>query len=391
MLKVNNVSVNNHFNRIVAKEGTGLSCLRWLIAFFFIATPFNPSIDDTTIYLWLPMICCDKEFVLKLIERINLKYVLLLFLWLTSCLLSLKFNLTIKCFSICLGVAYIFFIGEAIIKKIYACFLFSAIFCIIQFVTYFYSPVLANSLGPEQMSLALWGEYATLTFTNQYVLFLFPRMSGLSREAGFFVSLLCIVFLIRKQYGKMTFVENVIFLLGFLFSLSKISILGLLLPILFLFKNFINKIPVFLTFLVLFLVYCYIAVYLNIGSTNYFYDNESIAHRFSAAYLVFNMQEKYLLTGCPVDFNCFNSESMALVDYLVNERHLYPSIGFIGLILDFGLFGIILICFSVVILKLDSFKFFILVLFTSTVYILTVDNFIILLYYYLIMLDSKEK
>lgn len=391
MLKINNFFLNSVFNNIAIREGFYLSCLRWLIAFFFIATPFNPSINDTTIYLWLPMIFFDKDFVLQLIKRMNLKYLFLLFLWLACCLLSFKFHLIIKCVSIFLGVSYIYLVGNAVVKKIYICFLFSALFCIFQFVIFFYSPALAHQFGPEEISVALWGEYATLTFTNQYVLFLFPRMSGLSREAGFFVSLLCIVYLIRIQYGKLFFSEKIIFLLGFLFSLSKISILGVLLPILFLFKRVINKVPVFFTFFILLVTYCYIAVYLDISSTSYFYDNESIAHRFSAAYLVLNMKQEYLLTGCPIDLNCFNSESRALVHFLVNERSLYPSIGFIGLILDFGLLGLILTFFSVIILRLNSFKLLILILFTSTVYILTADNFIILLYFYIVVLDLKEK
>ncbi|RKS84691.1 hypothetical protein DES39_1905 [Orbus hercynius] len=372
------------------KENLALSCLRWCIAFFFIASPFNPSINDLTLYIWFPLMFCDRYFIGQLIKRINLNYLILFILWIGYCLFSLKIGLAIKFIAIFIGVTYLFFLNNFIIKKIYVCFLFSAIFCIIQFFSFLYSPELAYQLGPGNIAVLLWGKFATLTYTNQYVVFLFPRMSGLSREAGFFVSLLCIVFLIRIRYGKLTFIEKVIFLLGFLFSLSKVSILGVILPILFLFRSLIKKIPTLLTLLIVFSVYCVVAIYLNIGSTSFFYDNESIAHRLSSAYLIFNMRDNYILTGCPSDYQCFTSDGMALVDYLVNGRHLLPSIGLPGLIIEFGILGIVLILSSMIILKFDSFKLLLLVLFTSTVYILTMDNFTILLYYYLISSDLRQ-
>lgn len=383
----------NHYNGFdnnpSTTEGIGFVVLRWCIAIFTIASTFNPSVNGLTLYLWFPLMCLDKDFIIALVQKINLRICILYLAFIFCCLISFKIGLAVKVTILFLGVTYLVLIGNRILKKIYICFLISAFFCIIQFITYFYSPELAYQLGPGSIGEFIWGEYATLTYTNQYVVFLFPRMSGLSREAGFFVSLLFIVFLIRVRYGKLTLIEKMIFLLGFLFSLSKVSLLIFIIPIVFLVKNIINKIPIIIFLSLIFAAYCIIANHLNIGSTSYFFDNESIAHRLSSAYLLFHMDENYFFTGCSQDYNCFTSEGTALVNYLVNDRNLLPSIGFIGLIIDFGFLGILLIFISIITLKLNNFTLLLLIIFTLTVNILTMDNFIILLYYYLLTYDKK--
>lgn len=365
------------------KERTGvfLSILRWAIAFFFIATPFNPYVNAMTLYLWIPLVFLDIQFLSKL-KRVNLNICICLFSWLSLCVLFGRIDLAVKSFVLILGVTYIVKLGSSILDKIYVCMLISAGWCILQFILYQFGQTYSAMIGPKAISIFIWGQYATKTFTNQYEVFFLPRMSGLSREAGFFVSLLIISFMIRIRDHKLNKFEYVIFGLSYLFSLSKASFFFVIFCILYPIRKFMAKVPVILS-IILFVVLCIaVAQYLDVGSPSYFYEYESIAHRFSAPYLMLDMEIPNFIYGCDVDYTCFNSYQ-PIVDFL-NGFGFKPNVGLAGIVLDLGIVGLIAIIFFLVFLGLDSYDAAILVCFTSTVTFFTVDSFIILTYYYVI-------
>ncbi|WP_049208857.1 hypothetical protein [Serratia marcescens] len=363
------------------REGVFLSILRWAIAFFFIATPFNPYINSMTIYLWIPLVFLDIKFISKL-KFVNLKICVFLLSWISLCILFGRVDLAVKSFVLILGVAYIVKLGDVILDKIYACMLISAGWCILQFVLYQFGQSYSAMIGPKAISILIWGEYATKTFTNQYEVFFLARMSGLSREAGFFVSLLLISFMIRIRDHKLNKYEYLIFGLSYLFSLSKASFFFVIFCILYPIKKFMAKVPVIFS-IILFIVLCIVvAQYLNVGAPSYFYENESIAHRFSAPYLMLDMTVPNFIYGCDVDYTCFNSYQ-PIIDFL-NGYGFKPNVGLAGIVLDLGIVGLIAIVFFLIFLGLDSYDAAILVCFTSTVTFFTVDSFIILTYYYVI-------
>ncbi|BEO55721.1 hypothetical protein SMQE22_08670 [Serratia marcescens] len=297
------------------KERFFLNILRWGIAFFFIATPFNPYVGDVTLYLWIPLVFMDYEFIRKL-STVSLKILLFFCVWTVLCLAFWRYDLVIKTFALVLGVAYIHKIGRPVFSKIYVCMLISVLWCILQFSLYeFAGTNYSAAIGPKAISIAIWGDYATKTFTNQYEVFLLPRMSGLSREAGFFVSLLIISFMIRLRDFKLRTWEIVLFALGYIFSLSKASVILFLIAAVYPFRRILAKIPVVLTFSLFIVVFVSIANYLNVGVPAFFYENQSIAHRFSASYLVLNMNVPSFLIGCGKEYECFTNYQ-PIVDYL---------------------------------------------------------------------------
>ena len=363
------------------KERLFLNILRWGIAFFFIATPFNPYVGDVTLYLWIPLVFMDYEFIRKL-STVSLKILLCFCVWTVLCLAFWRYDLVVKTFALVLGVAYIHKIGKPVFSKIYVCMLISVIWCILQFSLYeFAGTNYSAAIGPKAISIAIWGDYATKTFTNQYEVFLLPRMSGLSREAGFFVSLLIISFMIRLRDFKLKAWEIVLFALGYIFSLSKASVILFLIAAVYPFRRILAKIPVVLTFSLFIVVFVSIANYLNVGIPAFFYENQSIAHRFSASYLVLNMNVPSFLIGCGKEYECFTNYQ-PIVDYL-GGFGFKPNVGLLGVTMEMGVIGLIAIVFFCMYLKLDSYDVVILVLFTATVTFFSVDSFIILTYYYI--------
>ncbi|WP_127913641.1 hypothetical protein [Serratia odorifera] len=225
---------------------------------------------------------------------------------------------------------------------------------------------------------------ATKTSSNQFALFLFPRMSGLSREAGFFASLLAIIFLIRIREGKLNKKEKFLFTAGYLASLSKASLALIIVLLLRPFKRFINKIPNQFTFGLVFIFFMVVASYLNVGSPSFYTANESLAHRLSASYMIQHMSIGNLIFGCDVDYTCFDYRNRGLVDFLMSRGGGFtPNVGINGVFINLGVLGFLGVAFGFQLLNFKSFDVLILVIFTSTVSLFTIDGFVIAMYYYI--------
>ncbi|MFP9227672.1 hypothetical protein A0E43_00775 [Pectobacterium cacticida] len=372
---MNLAAYNNYYNETVI-----LLLLRWSIAFLFIATPFNPYVGGMTLYLWLPLVFLDYEF-LKTLKVINLKIVLFIMCFSALCVFLARIDIFIKFLAISIGVLYVVKLKNIIFDKIYACMLISALWCIVQFLLFHINPEYSAFIGPSSLSSLIWGSFSTPTFTNQYVIFLLPRMSGLSREAGFFVSLLLITFIIRMRDAKVSKIEIIIFILAYLFSLSKISLVLFIFLFLYLIRRFIKMIPVGVFVFLFFIIMVATANYLKVGVSSYYFDHESIAHRLSSAYLIGYMTFKDYILGCQADYRCLINEP--IVSYLSNSE-LKPNIGLIGIVIELGIWGGLSILFFSSIFRLDSYDLSIIICFTITVTLFTLDSFVILTYYYVI-------
>lgn len=375
MSSMNLAAHDNYYN-----ETTALMFLRWLIAFLFIATPFNPYIGGMTLYLWLPLVFLDYEF-LKTLRVINLKIIFFILSFSALCLLLARIDIVVKLLVISIGVLYIVKLKNIIFNKIYVCMLVSALWCIVQFLLFHINPEYSAFIGPSSLSNLIWGDLATPTFTNQYVIFLLPRMSGLSREAGFFVSLLLITFIIRMRDAKVSKIEIIIFILAYVFSLSKVSLVLFIFLLLYLIRPFIKKIPVGPFVFVFFVIMVATANYLNVGISSYYFDHVSISHRLSSAYLIGYMTLKDFILGCQADYSCLINEP--IVSYL-SYSELKPNIGLTGIVIELGIWGFLSILLFASIFRLDSYDLSIIICFTITVTIFTLDSFVILTYYYVV-------
>lgn len=360
-----------------------LSILRIAISFFFIAVPFNPYVGGMTLYLWFFLIFLDWEY-LKRLTKVNIRYFLVLLLWVLVCFLSGDIVLACKIIILYFGVSYLVILDASILAKIKVMFLISCFWCIAQFVMFYLDPSISYLMGPKEISATIWGQYATPSFTNQYVLILLPRMSGLSREAGFFASLLAIMFLIRLRDKNMKLWELIVYICSYMFSLSKVSFSLLLAFVIYPFKNLINKIPAIATLLIVSLLSIGIAQYLNVGSPQFFGVNESVAHRLSSSYMVVNMYPWNLFFGCDDKYQCFYPGTTSLVDYLLGKNGFQPNTGVNGVFINLGVLGFFALILTTIVFNLKSFDILIMALVCSTVTQFTIDGFVILTYYYML-------
>lgn len=365
-------------------KGRYLLILRGMISFFFIAVPFNPYIGGVTLYLWFFLIFLDFDFLTKL-TKINARSLLVFCMWVFISLLCGDILLACKIIMLALGITYLVIIGDGILNKIKWAFLLSCFWCIAQFGLFYLDPSISYSMGPSEISKSIWGALATPSYTNQFAVILLPRMSGLSREAGFFASLLAIMFLIRLRDKNMKPWELFIYFLSYLFSLSKISFSLIFVFVLYPIKKIINKVPAILTLLFVCSLSIFIALYLNVGSPVFYHASESIAHRLSSSYLVINMYPSNLLFGCGDSLQCFYPETTkSLIDGFLNAKGFEPTTGLNGVVISLGVIGFLGLILTIVVFKLQSFDVLIIALITSTVTQFTIDGFVILTYYYVL-------
>jgi hypothetical protein len=99
----------------------------------------------------------------------------------------------------------------------------NVLFAMAQFVLFYVDRDLSLQLGPQNLSKMLWGDYATDTNTNFYEIFYFSRVSGFSREAGFFSSLLVASFVADIVRGTTNRKMIVLYCIGLFISFSKSS------------------------------------------------------------------------------------------------------------------------------------------------------------------------
>lgn len=362
---------------------------RFLIAISLIATPINPYVAGFTMYLWIFLVILDTEFITKLMQ-VNIKKLAVILCWLIVALLELQFNMFVKLSVIFLAVIYLCLMDEQIFPKIRIAFIISCLFCVTQFVLFFIDPSLSASIAGENIGKLVWGDkYFTPAYINQYVILFLPRMGGLSREAGFFVSLLAIMILIILRRRKIGLKEKILYACSYLFSLSKVSIFVLLLFIITPFRNLINKISPIFTYIFVSGIFIFAANMLNIEKNNYVYANESIAHRFSSSYIISQLDYKSFFLGCnETATQCIEEKNNSFVDYFSDKDGLQPNTGLNGVWYQFGLLGMVLLLITFVVLDFKSFDIIMLVLITSTVTFMTVDNFLVLSYYYILTYDK---
>lgn len=215
---------------------------------FFVIEILSPSVGDKTIYIvWI--IAFTNVFFWNWLreKRITFRFCMLLvclgFIAVfghATTLIKLVINL--------FGMIYLNYIYECNLWKLANYLIVSILVAIAQFTLMFFNPEASIALGPKALSETIWGAYALKANTNFYDAFDLGiiRVSGLSREAGFFASLLAtsIIFYylsFRKIRHSKFFLLLVV--MGYIVSFSKMSLTVILAWIAILFRKFINKIP----------------------------------------------------------------------------------------------------------------------------------------------------
>jgi hypothetical protein len=370
---------------------TSLICekfLSHLFFFLFIAQILSPSIDQKTIYLEIIIALLNPFFILWIInQKKKLKYFLL---YITIILLIVIGNpiASIKFFALSIGVLFLFYSYERNIFYLKTYIYISVFLAILQFLFIFLIPQIAYFLGPTSISETLWGEYATPTFTNFFSIFLFPRVSGLSREAGFFASLIVAYILLtiisknRENFNE-HYYSHAFLLIGYILSFSKMSFIIFPLILIEKLRRIINKIPLFITilfFVIFMIVFWSINIDFLVGPSH-----ATFLQRFSAYPTLLNIDLNQFFFGINDP-----SEIKANLAQIVHYRG-EKFAGFGGFILYNGILSIIVIFLGLYFAGVSSSGILILLLLTINVEIDTNQNFVVLTYFIILKYYATRK
>lgn len=222
--------------------------------FMFFATPIlNPYIEGSSVYVYWFIPFLDIHFVNYLYSSIrslvlSKRTIFLYFALIVVGLLLKKPKLFLELLFIFETVLYCnYAYKNKCLKHLYFWVNVNIFIAILQFVLYYINPSYSYAIGPTNVAKIIWGSFAKQTSTNFFPdLLPIVKVSGWSTEAGFFNSLVIATYFIYKYVNlnhKKSYRQNFLFLIGFVISISKVSLLPLLvIPIIY-FKKYIDKIP----------------------------------------------------------------------------------------------------------------------------------------------------
>lgn len=362
--------------------------LSHLFFFFFIAQILSPLIGEKTLYLEIIVALLNPFFIIWIInKKIKRKYfaiyiaIILLFV-IGNPIASIKF------FALSIGVLFLFYSYERNIFYLKTYILISITLAMLQFFFTFYNPQIAYFLGPTNIAKTLWGEHATATFTNFYSIFLFPRVSGLSREAGFFASLIVAYMLFvfinqNREQIKNPYSQNALLLVGYILSFSKMSFIIFPLIIIEKLRKIINIIPPFISIL-FFLIFMMVFWSINI---DYLVEpsHATFLQRFSAypTLLEINLNQFFFGINDPSEINA------KLAQILHDRGGIFAGFG--GYILYNGILSVLVVLIGLYFAGVSSSGILILLLLTINVEIDTNQNFVVLTYFIILKYYATRK
>ncbi|SAK66380.1 hypothetical protein AWB81_02680 [Caballeronia arationis] len=347
-----------------------------LFYMFFTCVIFNPEVNGFTIYFYLFIPFLDPGFSRFLASTVRRWSVPLLVAVLLSLTGSPSVAVRVISLAICIG--YILYTMDRRINYLHHWMAINVAFALVQFTLYYVDKGLAWQLGPTQLAKTIWGPYATKTFTNFFEIFYFARVSGFSREAGFFSSLLLsslVLYLFTEKVNKkMVF----IYFFGLFIGFSKSSMLLFIFAALYPFRHKLRAVHPLVILVAFIGSVSLMAIYL---ADHGFFGSETFAHRFGGYPFMYDARLEHLIFGItPADV-------LAHYKYLPYIRMVEPEalagVPFAGLpasVADMGLFSALLLFGVVAFTASDGFVMALLLLITSTVSITSVTSFVPIAY-----------
>jgi len=342
----------------------------------------SPAVGNVTIYLENLVALANPFFLSWLIARYNNAQALLMALLLvTFSVATGDAVLVFKLVAFFISIAYIMYTYERQMFYLFRYVALSAILAILQFSLIFVDPGLAYNVGPTSISTALWGKYATGTFTNFYTIFAFARVSGLSREGGFLATLVlnCIIIYVvdpsLARYKSRWILTLLI--VAFVLSFSKMSLLLIPALLVFKFRRWIDRIPlpVIPVVVTLFLIRFW-AGYVGFLTDD---DNGTYLQRFGGYVALADLDTHQLLFGIDHLGQAHSYVAQAALS-MPYENFDYFA-GFAGYILGHGLIVTALTVAMLWLLGVSSAGFLMLLVLTMNVDITTNQNFVTLTYF----------
>jgi len=359
--------------------------LSHLFFFFFSFQIFSPSINDRTIYLELFVAVLNPYYWKWVSRKLNADMFLTICAFVLLPIVFMNIVISVKILLSAILVGFLFYSWQRKIFYVKFYISISVLFAIAQFITYYTNPTLSHELGPTNLATMVWGDYATATFTNFYSINGYiPRVSGLSREAGFLASYLIayimLLYIEVKRNGLFISKKVKFFLCaGFIVSLSKMSLI--IVPLILLekinlqFRRIVHPLFALTVFFVCMLI---------LWHHNYYIADEintTFFHRFGAYALIPDVADvKTILFGEPNLHNIdFVSSYASKVRLLMLNYDEFAGLG--GTVLSCGILLTLFVFLLLIYIGVSSTGIIQLLLLTLATSIFTNQNFVILAYF----------
>lgn len=347
-----------------------------LFYMFFTCVILNPQVNGITLYFYLVIPFLDPDFSRFLASTARRWAGPLLIAVIASALTSPSAAVRVLSIGICIG--YLMYTAERRISYLHPWMVINILFAIVQFAMYYINRDFSLQLGPTNLSKLIWGDYATMTNTNFYEVFYFTRVSGFSREAGFFSSLLVASLVLHLFSDSPNKKLIALYLVGLFISFSKSSMVLFLFAALYPFRYKLRSVHPVVAMAGYYVVVSAISVYL---ASHDFFGSDTFAHRLAGYAFVFDARLEDLVTGITA------SDVMAHYKYLPYIRLIQGDMalgalfgGLPGTIAELGIFSALVVFAVIAFTASDGFVMMIFLFISATVSVTTVTSFIPLAY-----------
>ncbi|MGU7811581.1 hypothetical protein [Burkholderia sp. AW49-1] len=348
-----------------------------LFYLFFTCVIFNPQVSGVTIYLYTILPFLDPGFIAFLVSTLR-RWIVPVGIAITVCLLGSPM-MAAKIVSIAVCVGYLMYTIARRIEYLHGWMAVNILFGIAQFVLYYVDYRLSIQLGPDEVSKMLWGEAATQTNTNYYEILYFARVSGFSREAGFFASLLSASFVLYLFQGRRNRWMLALYCVGLFVSLSKSSFVLLIFALLYLVRRQLRAVHPVVSLIAYFTITMVLALYM---SQHDFFGSQTFAHRLAGYPFLLDAHFADLVRG-------INARKLlddyGYLPYVLINRDIYfvsdaTFTSIPGLFADLGLLAGLVLLGVFAFTASDGFVILLCLLITATVGMTTVTSFVPIAY-----------
>lgn len=352
--------------------------LAHLFFLLFCAQILSPHIHGFTIYLEV-LVAGLNPFFLRWAAHLRIRsQYLLSTAAVTFASIFAGPKLLIEVVALALAVLFLFYADNKNVFYLRIYLLLSTLVAVTQFVLTLTGSPLARLIGPTYISELVWGQWATPTYTNFFAIYALPRVSGLSREAGFFAALVtAYAALLFARWSRGDASPSPLGLLstaiGYIVSFSKISFGLPLVLIIEMLRRYLSHIP----FGVMLIAIVILATTFTLGFSDALTDDSgSIAHRLGGYPTLLDASLEQLFFGVSDVQTAFDNPYVrALPDKFVNFA------GFAGFVLTYGLIVTGALLLALYFGGLSSVGLALLLLITANVTLVTNQNFVVLAYY----------
>ena len=362
--------------------------------FLFLTAPIlSPFIGGVTIYLSALIVFLDPFFIKWFLGYFRPQKV---FVTGTVCCLMaaacLQVPLLLKLIMISTSVCYVLYCYLNGLFFLYKWVSINILIAIAQFVLIFINPDIAYQIGPTNISKMIWGDLATPTYTNFFALSILPRVSGLSREGGFFASLLGVAFFTALFDGRLRKETKwkylVLFSIGLIISISKTTSLLLIVPFILLFRRHINALGTIVASTIY--LFTQVVFWQYVFDNSRFFlsvENETFIHRFIGYALTPYAKINDFITGTNIiDLLLGTVPNPGSIIFDLKGNLITEFCGLPGIYLSFGIIVYLLFLFLMKFFKISASSFLILLALTTNVSPFTSDGFVILAWFLIIVL-----